>query len=213
MAKLTTVAALFDKYANDYQDKFMDMDLYHDTFDLFCQVVKKANARILEIGCGPGNITRYILSKRPDFLVEGIDLAPNMVELAQKNNPTARFSTMDCRDIDQLTGPFDAVLCGFCLPYLSKEESEKLIKDCSNLLHPGGALYISTMEDDYDKSGYQTSSNGQDSLYMYFHQEDYLQEMLKAQHFEVVDLRRKDYPKPDGTFSIDMIFIARKMNT
>lgn len=35
-------------------------------------------------------------------------------------------------------------MCGFCLPYLSKEETEKLINDVSRLLNPEGVFYIST---------------------------------------------------------------------
>lgn len=40
----------------------MDLDLYNDTYDAFCQAVYKPGARIFEIGCGPGNITRYVLA-------------------------------------------------------------------------------------------------------------------------------------------------------
>ncbi|MBK8044287.1 MAG: isoprenylcysteine carboxylmethyltransferase family protein [Haliscomenobacter sp.] len=50
------------KVASVYQDYFMDLDLYNDTYDAFCQAVYKPGARIFEIGCGPGNITRYVLA-------------------------------------------------------------------------------------------------------------------------------------------------------
>ena len=42
------------------------------------------NSKIWEIGCGPGNITKYILSKLPDLNIFGIDIAPNRIELAKK---------------------------------------------------------------------------------------------------------------------------------
>ncbi|WP_438426090.1 hypothetical protein [Aquimarina macrocephali] len=45
----------------------MNLEMYHDTFDLFCKSIKKDNAEVLELGFGPGNITKYILQKRPDF--------------------------------------------------------------------------------------------------------------------------------------------------
>ena len=81
----------WDKVATMYQDKFMNMDLYNDTYDAFCNLIKKSNPKIFEIGCGPGNITKYMLSKRPDFEIEAIDMAPNMIKLAKENNPTANF--------------------------------------------------------------------------------------------------------------------------
>lgn len=202
--------AAFDKLASAYQDKFMALDLYNDTYDMFCSLMQKPKARIFEIGCGPGNITRYILSKRPDFEVEAIDISPNMIELAKKNNPGAQFKTMDCRQIHTFTDRFDAILCGFCMPYLSKEECIRLIENCALLLNSGGILYFSTIEDDYFKSGYETTANGQYRFYMYYHQQDYLQEGLKENDFTLIHLIRKQYPKPDGTQSSHMIFLAKK---
>ena len=76
----------WNKVASLYQVKFMGLNLYNDTYDFICNLITKDNAKILEIGCGPGNITKYLLSKRPDFDIFGIDIAPNMIELAKKNS-------------------------------------------------------------------------------------------------------------------------------
>lgn len=53
MDKTKMAIDIFDKYAAAYQDKFMDFDAYHDTFDLFCNRIARENAGILEIACGP----------------------------------------------------------------------------------------------------------------------------------------------------------------
>lgn len=200
----------WDQLASAYQDKFMDLDLYNDTYDLFCELVKPSGASILEIGCGPGNITRYILAKRPDFNIEGIDVAPNMLKLAKENNPAASFKVMDCRYIDTLASTYDAILCGFCLPYLSKEDCRKFIKDCASLLTAGGILYFSAIEDEYAKSAMETSSNGEHSLFVYYHEAAYLQQWLSEYGFEELALNRKHYPKADGSASVHMIFMAKK---
>src|SRR6185295_3669822 len=99
MDKTKIAVNIFNKHASKYQDKFMDVNLYAGSFDFFCDAAKKQNAKILEIACGPGNITSYLLNKRPDFKILGIDLAPNMIALAKINNPKADFQLMDCRDI------------------------------------------------------------------------------------------------------------------
>ncbi len=200
----------FNKLASAYQEKFMDLDLYNDTYDRFCELVEMPGAKILEIGCGPGNITKYILSKRPDFKIEGIDLAPNMVQLAKENNPQAHFSIMDCREIDQLPHQFNGIIAGFCMPYLSKEECSKLINDTSLLLYPNGIFYLSVIEGDDEKSGYETASNGTDKAYVYYYQEDYLLQELRENGFELIDLTRKDYTKHDQTPSTHLIIIAKK---
>jgi SAM-dependent methyltransferase len=208
MNKYQVTVNTFNKLADKYQDKYMHMDFYHDTYDKFCQYLTKPNAEIFEIACGPGNITQYILKKRSDYKVFGIDLAPNMVELARNNNPTADFEVMDSRNIEQVEREFDAILCGFCLPYLSKDDAAKLIKDSAKLLRTDGLIYISTMEDDYDKSGYQTSSSG-DKAYIFYHQANYLIEKLEVTGFEIVDVQRKEFPAELGAAATDLFIIAK----
>ena len=210
MDNIKTPSEVFNDCANEYQDKFMDVDLYTDSFEIFCNNIITEDAHILEIACGPGNITRYLLKKRPGFKILGIDLAPKMIELAKINNPKAEFQLMDCRDISAIPQKFDAIMCGFCLPYLSKEEAIQLINDASGLLKINGILYISTMEDDYSKSGFYSSSSGTGPmLYVHYHQADYLTDGIKKNDFKIIELRHQDYPTQDGTKITDLIIIAR----
>lgn len=209
-ARLKETIDTYNKSAKQYQEKFMEMDLYNDTFDKFCSAIKK-DGHILEIATGPGNVTKYMISKRHDFKITGIDLAPNMVELAKINNPNADFLVMDCKDIGTFNRKFDAVMCGFCMPYLSKEEVRNLIKEVAALTEPSGIFYLSTMEDDYSKSGFETTSfSGSNRVYIYYHQADYLKDCLIENEFSIVDIQRKQYPEPDGTFLTDLIIIAQK---
>lgn len=210
MDRYTITFEGFNKLASAYQDKFMNLDLYNDTYDKFCQLLNKANAKVLDIGCGPGNVTKYLLAKLPDLKIDGIDMAPNMVELAKANNPTASFEIMDCRKIDKLPGKYDGIICGFCMPYLSKTDCAKLIKDCSQLLRIGGILYFSAIEGDYSESGFETASNGQAKAYVYYHQQDYLQHQLTLYNFRLIHLDRKQYQKSADTISTHMIFISEK---
>ncbi len=114
----------WNKVASLYQDKFMDLALYNDSYDFVCSSLNKSNLKVLEIGCGPGNITKYILSKRPDLDIFGIDIAPNMIELAKRNNPKASFAVMDSREISKIETKYDGIICGFCLLYLSQTDSK-----------------------------------------------------------------------------------------
>lgn len=201
---------MYNKVAQLYQDKFMDLNLYNDTYDLFCQYIKKQNAPIFEIACGPGNITRYILTKRPDFIIEAIDMAPNMLELAKINNPTAHFQLMDCRDIDTLNSKYDGIICGFCLPYLSKQDCLKLIKDSRALLNADGILYLSAIEGDESLSGYETNSKGEDPIYINYYDEHFLTTSLIDHHYEILDIVRKPYMIKEDVWSTHLIIIAKR---
>ncbi len=210
MDKTKIAVDIFNKYASSYQQKFMDVSIYYDSFDLFCDYIKKENAQILELACGPGNITKYLLNKRPDFKILGTDLAPNMIELAKLNNPKAEFELLDSRDIYSLKKKYDGIMCGFCLPYLTKEETQKLIQNSFRVLRPNGILYISTMEDDYKKSGFRKGSQG-DEIFMHYYEAEYLTKTLTENQFKILKLDRKEYPAPDGSKVIDLILIAEKL--
>lgn len=187
----------------------MDLDLYNDTYDVFCKLIEKPNSKVFEIGCGPGNITKYLLSKRPDFKIDAIDVAPNMIQLAKYNNPSANFNSMDCREIGNITAKYDAVMCGFCMPYLSEKDCNKFIKDCNALLNANGIFYFSVIEGDYNTSGYELGSSG-DKAYVYYYSEDFFKKLLHQTNFELINLIRKNYTKSDKTTSTHLIFIANK---
>lgn len=184
----------YNRIAQIYQDKFMDMDLYNETYNRFCSRVSKQGASVFEVACGPGNITRYLLNKRPDFKIEATDLAPNMLALAEKNVPGAAFRLMDCRDIGSLPGTYDGIICGFAMPYLSKEECVQFIRGSALKLNSGGILYCSVIEDAYENSRMQVSSNGEFSMYIYCHEAGYLLRALAENGFTATEEFRISYP-------------------
>lgn len=199
----------WNKVAQLYQNKFMNMSLYNETYDFICNNIKKENAELLEIGCGPGNITKYLLSKRPDYKIQGIDIAPKMIALAIENNPTASFSIMDCRVINKIPKTFDGIIGGFCLPYISEIETEKLILDANNLLNAGGLLYISFVEGDPDQSGFKVTKCG-DRAYFYYHNLDIIKTQLLENSFKDLKVFEVLFKRSETENEIHTILIVRK---
>lgn len=205
MDKSSQAVSVFDKRAHDYQLKYMDVGTYHDTLDVLLAVLTK-NSRILEPACGPGNITRYLLGKRPDLKIFGSDLSPNMVAIAKTNNPEAAFGLMDMRDTCKIDEKYDAVICGFGLPYLSKEEAIAFIHGLPGVLNPGGLVYLSTMEGNYANSRLQQSSDGKDEIFIHYHETGYLTKALADAGFEITLQKKQAFPLNTDT---DLILIAR----
>lgn len=200
-------AEIWSKIASIYEDKFMSLPIYNQSYDHFCSFLTE-NARLLEIGCGPGNISRYLLEKRPDCTLLGTDYSENMLALAQKNNPQAEFKILDAHLLDTLPPGFDGVIAGFILPYFSKEESNKLIKDCFQLLNAKGMLYLSFVEGSYTNSAWMTGSTG-DSLFFHFYETETILDMLQKNHFTVLDKQVVAYPRKDEIEN-HIILIAKK---
>lgn len=197
----------WNQLAQAYEEKFMDLDLYNDTYAVFCGLLKQ-QAKVLELGCGPGNITRYLLHARPDLQLLASDVAPAMVELAAKNNPATETMKLDSRDMSPLKDrKFDAIVAGFCIPYLSAADVNTLIKQCRERLLKQGSLYLSFVEGDPANSGFITGSTGL-RTYFYYHPLTDITGFLEKHGFVMCNCSHKNYRKSDGTGEVHTVLIA-----
>jgi 2-polyprenyl-3-methyl-5-hydroxy-6-metoxy-1,4-benzoquinol methylase len=199
---------VWDNLAHLYQERFMNLTIYNESYAAFCALLPP-HPSILEIGCGPGNITKYLVSKRPDSIIEAIDTSPQMIALAKTNNPSVYFNVMDCREIHSINKQFHAIVCGFCLPYLSETDCSKLIYDCATHLVPNGILYMSFVAGETSLSGYKTGSTG-DSMYFYYHELGTIQSDLKANGFKDIQTITVDYLLQNGAQEQHTIVIAHR---
>lgn len=177
--------AIFNKYAKEYDQKYRDVTFYADSLDFFLKGLRQ-NAQVLELACGPGNLTSKLLTERSDLNILGLDISENMIELAKINNPGAEFLRMDCRFMSRIQKKFDAIIAGFLLPYLSAEDLKMLISDMSGLLNEQGWFYMSTMEAENSYLGFQSSQSAEDDkLFTNYHQKDFILQSLEKNNFEV----------------------------
>lgn len=209
MDKYQETKETWNKIAKIYQDKFMDLDLYNETYDFFCRNINADKAKILEVGCGPGNICKYLLSKHPEFEILGIDNSTNMVELAKANNPNASFIELDARRIHELKKNFDGIICGFVIPYLSSKDFEKFVHDCFNLLNENGLFYLSFVEGNPENSEYKIGSDGS-RVYFYYYNLDQLICQLRFCKFEILATYKIPYFPGSNTNQVHTILTAMK---
>jgi trans-aconitate 2-methyltransferase len=66
--------------------------------ELLARVGAPAPTRVVDLGCGPGNLTRLLAERWPDAEVVGLDLSPEMVDRARADLPGVRFDVADLRD-------------------------------------------------------------------------------------------------------------------
>ncbi len=204
--------ATWDKIAELYASLFMDLDLYNESYDRFCTAMPEGGPQILEIGCGPGNITRYLLRQRPDFSITGIDISPRMIRLARQLNPSASFQVMDARHLDQLDGTYAGIVAGFCLPYLSATDRKKLFEDCARILQEQGLLYLSFVAGQESDSGFQSGPTG-DRSYFYYHPVHEVVRLLQEKGFRVQEQFTVQYTRSGGEQEEHQVLIASKCLT
>lgn len=202
----------WSQVANQYEEKFMNLNIYDDSYDLFCDWIKVSSPTILEIGCGPANILKYISNKILDADIFGIDYSDKMIELAKKNVPIGKFEVMDCRDIYKIEDKFDAIISGFCLPYLNSKEINNFLSSVNNLLKNEGIFYLSFVEGNSEDSKFQTSSTGH-QLFFNFHLLEDIQLKLKKLGFENFQVMKVNFERSKNETEVHTIIIARKLNT
>ncbi|MBL7472028.1 class I SAM-dependent DNA methyltransferase [Robertkochia sediminum] len=201
--------ATWDSIAGPYEELFMDLPIYDQTYVQFCELLPHAKASVLELGCGPGNIARRLLEIHPDLDILATDVAQNMIDLARKNNPSIRTQLLDCRYLDSLSGSFDGVVCGFTIPYLAAEDVANLIAHCSRLLNPRGVLYLSFVPGSNDRSGFISGSTGQ-RTYFYYHDRETVKEQLIQNGFNRITEEEIIYERAGGAIETHLVVHAQK---
>jgi len=99
-----------------------------------------AENKLLDVACGTGAHLEYFVD---NFDCVGVDLNPEMLEVAKEKAPKAKFYSADMIDFD-LKQKFDAVICLFSsIGYVKKEENlRKTIACFVKHLKKGGIVII-----------------------------------------------------------------------
>ncbi len=202
---------VWNKNASLYEEKFMNLRLYDDSYDFFLNKLNNDSAQILDVGCGPGNISRYLLNKKPGLSLMGIDSSAKMIQLASKNNPEADFKVMDCMDVRTINKVFDGILCGFCIPYLSAAETIQFLAGLNTILRNRGLLYLSFVEGSPNQSGPVQGSSG-DTLFFNYHEKSEIVKLLNINKIHVVRDFCFNYSLKEGPAEKHLVMLAEKQS-
>ena len=106
--------------------------------DLVARIEADSPARIVDLGCGPGNMTATLLDRWPDATVEGIDCSPDMIAKASAlARPKLRFTRGDIESW-RPTEPVDVIVCNAALQWVPTHPD--LLPGWVGGLNKGGAL-------------------------------------------------------------------------
>jgi 2-polyprenyl-3-methyl-5-hydroxy-6-metoxy-1,4-benzoquinol methylase len=123
-----------------------------ETFDTVAEQYERARPqypgeRILEIGCGTGQLTRALVARGRD--VTCVESAAHLASVARRTAPGARIVVSRFEDWEP-DGLYDAVCCATAWHWLDPGAATRKVH---GLLRPGGVLaLIGTL--DYDAESY-----------------------------------------------------------
>jgi trans-aconitate 2-methyltransferase len=105
--------------------------------DLVSRVHLERPARIIDVGCGPGNSTAILRQRWPGAAVAGLDSSPEMIAAARLSDPEHEWVLADAASW-QGDAPYDLVFSNAALQWVA--DHDRLIPRLFAQVAPGGAL-------------------------------------------------------------------------
>lgn len=152
---------LYSELAQAYHEMYQSIFDYEEEFSFYDAILKEYNChKILELGCGSGNLARYFL--RSGYNYTGIDLYDNMLEIASQVEPGAKFIQGDMRKLD-FENEFDAVIiAGRSFTYMTKNDDvNEALTSIHRVLKNNGKLIF----DNFDAEKIFGSFNSEEIIF------------------------------------------------
>jgi SAM-dependent methyltransferase len=134
----------YDRVAEDYAKQFRD-EMDQKPFDrkMLDWLVEKVGGRgiICDMGCGPGQIARYLHSQ--GVKVCGVDLSPAMVQQAQSLNPEITFQRGDMLALsDVAANSYGGIAAFYSIVHIPRQKVVQALQEFKRVLRPKGVLLL-----------------------------------------------------------------------
>lgn len=207
MDKTAVTINAYNKNVKKFADKFMEYKTYIDMVTEFSKYIKIGD-KILDLGCGPGNVAKCIRENVGDVEITGIDLSEEMLKIARLVNPHDKFICEDLRNINFDSESFDGVIMSFCIVHLFSEEAEIFIRKAVSYMKENGKLYISFMEG--KNEGFEKTSFSNDEIFFNYYSQTKIENELRKLNIRILNVSRQVYDEPDGSKTTDVFIFGEK---
>ncbi len=98
------------------------------------------NKKILDAGCGGGDVSEYLISNSTGSRIHGCDQSDLRVAHAKKKNPSGDFFTSSLENIDAEDDSFDLIVCRYVFEYLKDPIS--VLQEFKRVCKKGGEIIV-----------------------------------------------------------------------
>lgn len=173
------------QYAKEFFNELDNKPLDRQLLNRFARQMK-GKGDVCDIGCGPGQITRYLRDRGVENIF-GIDLSPGMVSQAKRLNADIDFYQGNMSALDMAAESLAGIVAFYSLIHIPNEEVVSVLQEFKRVLQPGGLLFFSF------HMGQETVhvDNWWDeavSIDFFFFEPDEMKEYLERAGFKIEDL-------------------------
>jgi SAM-dependent methyltransferase len=125
-----------------------------EAFNFYCVIKDYADrlglfltrdSRVLDFGCGWGQLSRFFLRDVYGENLYGIDVDPSVIDICKKTFQHGVFNVVQpCPPTDFDDGSFDLVCAYSVFSHLAEETHIKWVEEFSRIMKPGGLLLVTT---------------------------------------------------------------------
>jgi SAM-dependent methyltransferase len=94
--------------------------------------------RVLDVGCGPGGLTRELVARVGAANVAAIDPEPQFAAACGDRNPGVDVRQGVAEDLPWADGEFDAALCSLVLGFM--RDADRGVREMARVTRPGGTV-------------------------------------------------------------------------
>ena len=107
---------------------------------MFCDLVlgNGAGAEVGDVGCGTGRLAPYLAAR--GLVPHGVDLSPEMIRVARRDQPGFRFDVADLRELPFGDASLAGVICWYSLMYCAPPDRPRAFGELARVVRPGGYL-------------------------------------------------------------------------
>jgi len=137
----------YSQAAKDYDQKW---SFYVDstTRETMRRLRLKGTERVLDVGCGTGELLARLAAKYPSARLAGLDPVPEMLEVAKgKLRPGVDFRVGWANELPWPENSFDVVVSCNMFHYII--HPVEAVREMERVLRPGGSIVITDWCDDY----------------------------------------------------------------
>ena len=138
--------ACFDQWAEEYDRCFLHRYIQKVQKRVVQLMSPAEDAFVLDIGCGTGEGIRYLSRRVKRGLLAGLDLSPQMIEVAQRKFPDHPQVDLKVGDAEALPWPdsfFDQGMSTFTLHHFP--HPDRALAEMVRVLKPGGRLFLADL--------------------------------------------------------------------